>query len=125
VVVLKDDGESAEEEVEDAEEDGTEETEQQDHRLEEEELEGAETAPGDGADKRLLVNLDWSFPVLLAGFFAESDRFLLEFDGMVSFGDEERDENELDSRPDKEYPERPSANVSIYEFLLHYDRTKV
>ena len=51
VVVFEDDGKGAEEEVEDAEEDGAEETEEQDHWLEEEELKGAQAAPGDGADQ--------------------------------------------------------------------------
>jgi len=51
VVVLEDDGKGAKEEVEDAEEDCTEETEQQDHGLEEEELKRSQTAPRDGADK--------------------------------------------------------------------------
>jgi len=59
------------------------------------------------------VDLDGSFPVLLAGLFAEADGFLLEFDGVIGLGDEERDENELNSGPDEEDPECPSDNVSI------------
>jgi len=51
VIVLENDREGPEEEVEDAEENGAKETEEQDHGLEEEELKGAQAAPGDGADK--------------------------------------------------------------------------
>ena len=69
--------------------------------------------------------LDGSLPVLLAGLFAEADGFLLEFDGVVCLGDEERDEDELDSSPDEEDPERPPDNVSIYELLLHHDRRNI
>ena len=51
MIVLKHNGEGTEEEVEDAEEDGTEEAEQQHHGLEEEELERSQAAPGDCADE--------------------------------------------------------------------------
>jgi len=60
------------------------------------------------------VNFDGSFPVLLTGLFAEADGFLLELDGVVGFGYEERDENELNSGPDEEDPECPSDSISFH-----------
>jgi len=71
------------------------------------------------------MDFDRGFPVLLAGLFAEADGFLLEFDRVVGFGDEECDEDELNSCPNQEDPEGPSDNVSIHELLLHYGRAKV
>lgn len=64
------------------------------------------------------MDLDGSFPVLLASFFAEPLGFLLELDGVVGLRDKERDENELNSGPDKEDPERPSDNISFHVFQL-------
>ena len=115
MVFPKDYGVGAEEEVEDAEEDGREETEVEHHGLQGEELEGANARPEDRLGDRAFEFLDRRDVPVVAGLLAETAGFVAEDDGVVGFGDQEGDEGELDAGPDEEEVEGPApGGVLVY-----------
>ncbi len=78
----KDEGEGAEEEVKNAEEDGCEQAQAENHELEDQELKGSEERDPNGLDNGLVGPFDGSLPAVVAGFLSPRPGHVPENDGV-------------------------------------------
>lgn len=85
MIVLEHEGERSEEEVQDAQKNGREYAQIQAHGLEEEELEGPDTAPRNGPKHRLVHLFDGCSPGRVARVLSELDGFSAEKYRVIGF----------------------------------------
>ena len=82
VDVAENQGEGAEEEVENAEEDGGEEAQVEDHELKNEQLEGPKEREADSPGNGLLVLFHGGFPAVVTSFLSPRPGHVTENDGV-------------------------------------------
>lgn len=119
VDILEDEREGAEEEIQNAEEDGGEEAKVEAHGIEEKEEKGPIQRADDGPEDRSVRHLDGRLPSVVPGLVAFELGFLPEEDRHVCFWDEDCNSDEDDSGEDDEEVVAPTPGGVIVDETSH------